>query len=260
MPYKSPKAIIEAVCASGGAKATLPIPKQLVLSFLAGAYVAFGGMLAIVVGRGSPELAKANPGLSAFAFGAVFPIGFVLVMIAGAELFTMNCSVVLPACLARAAKWRALSLNWVVVYLGNLIGALFVALFIAYWTGIIHSGDLGKAAADIAEAKIGMGWGSLLLRGIGGNWLACLAVWLATASDDAAGKILGTWLPIMAFAALGLEHAIADMFLVPLGMLNGAQVSVGQFLWNNLLPVTLGNIIGGAGFVGAIYWWIYGRD
>ena len=260
MPFKSPKAIVETACSAGCSKTELTIPKQIVLGFLAGAYIAFGGLLAIVVGRGSPAIAQANPGLGKFLFAAVFPVGLMLVVIAGSELFTGNCGVITPSCLSGAAKWKGLLRNWVVVYIGNFIGSLFVALFLAYWTGIVNGGDLGKAAAALAEAKVNLTWVQVLLRGIGCNWLVCLAVWLALASDDIIGKIWGIWFPIMAFVALGFEHSVANMFFIPLGMFNGASVTVGQFLWNNLAPATIGNIIGGAGFVGAIYWWIYGRD
>jgi formate/nitrite transporter len=260
MPFKSPKSIVEAVSTAGCGKVDLPISKQLVLGFLAGAYIAIGSLLAIVVGRGSPALAAANPGLAKFLFAGVFPVGLMLVVIAGSELFTGNCGVIPPACLSGAAKWKGLFRNWGVVYAGNFIGSLFVALFMAYWTGIVKGGDLGSAAAAIAEAKVGMNWGVLILRGIGCNWLVCLAVWLAIASDDITGKIWGIWFPIMAFVALGFEHSVANMFFIPLGMFNGASVSIGQYLFGNLLPVTIGNIIGGAGFVGTVYWWIYGRD
>ncbi len=260
MPFKSPKAIVEAACTAGCAKAGLSIPKQLVMSFLAGAFIAFGGFLAIVVGRGSPALMEANPGMGKFVFGAVFPVGLMLVVIAGSELFTGNCGVITPACLAGAARWTALLRNWVVVYLGNLLGSVFVALFLAYWSGIINGGQLGAASAAIAESKVTLGFFPALLRGIGCNWLVCLAVWMAMAAEDVSGKILAIWWPIMTFVALGLEHSVANMFFIPLGMFNGANVTIGQFLFANLLPVTIGNIIGGAGFVGAVYWWIYGRD
>ena len=133
MQFKSPKAIVEAAATAGCAKASLTIPKQLVLGFLAGAFIAFGGMLAITVGSGSPALAQANPGLAKFLFAAVFPLGLMLVVIAGSELFTGNVGVITPACLAGAAKWRNLVRNWGVVYLGNFAGALFVALFVAFW-------------------------------------------------------------------------------------------------------------------------------
>lgn len=265
MPFKSPKAIVEAACSAGCAKADLSVPKQLVMGFLAGAFIAFGGFLAIVVGRGSPELNAANPGLGKLLFGGVFPVGLMLVVIAGSELFTGNCGVITPACLTGAARWNALLRNWVFVYIGNFVGSVFVALVLAYWTGLVNvnvpaSQAVGQASAAIAEAKVSIGFFPALLRGIGCNWLVCLAVWMAIASDDIAGKILAIWWPIMAFVALGLEHSIANMFFIPLGMLNGANVTIGQFLFANLLPVTIGNIIGGAGFVGAVYWWIYGRD
>lgn len=260
MPFKSPKAIVETACTAGCTKAGLTIPKQLVMGFLAGAYIAFGGLLAIVVGRGSPAIAQANPGLAKFLFAAVFPVGLMLVVIAGSELFTGNCGVITPSCLTGAAKWKSMLRNWVVVYAGNFVGSVFVALFLAYWTGIVNGGDLGKASAAIAEAKVNLTWMQVLLRGIGCNWLVCLAVWMALASDDIIGKVWAIWFPIMAFVALGFEHSVANMFFIPLGMFNGASVTVGQFLWNNLLPSTIGNIIGGAGLVGGIYWWVYGRD
>jgi formate/nitrite transporter len=260
MPFKSPKAIVEAACTAGCGKAQLSISKQLVLGVLAGAYIAFGGLLAIVVGKGSPALAAANPGLAKFLFAAVFPVGLMLVVIAGSELFTGNCGVITPSCLSGTASWRALLRNWTVVYVGNFVGSLLVALFLAYWSNLVNGGDLGKAVAAMAETKAQLPWGVALLRGIGCNWLVCLAVWLAIASDDIAGKVLAIWFPIMAFVALGFEHSVANMFFIPLGMLNGASVTIGQFLWNNLVPVTIGNIIGGAGLVGGIYWWVYGRD
>jgi len=260
MPFKSPKAIVEAACTAGCGKAGLSVPKQLVMGFLAGAFIAFGGFLAIVVGRGSPALMEANPGLGRFVFGAVFPVGLMLVVIAGSELFTGNCGVITPACLTGAARWNALLRNWVFVYIGNFVGSVFVALFLAYWSGIINGGALGDASAAIAEAKVAIPFWPALLRGIGCNWLVCLAVWMAISAEDIAGKILAIWWPIMAFVTLGLEHSIANMFFIPLGMFNGADVTIGQFLFSNLLPVTIGNIIGGAGFVGAVYWWIYGRD
>ena len=266
MPYKTPKAIVEAAANAGCAKANLPVGKQLVLGFLAGAFIAFGGVLAIVVGKGSPALAAANPGLSKFLFAAVFPVGIMMVLIAGSELFTGNCGIITPSCLAGAARWKAMLKNWFFVYLGNFVGSLFVVLFMAYWTDIINvnagglAAELGKASAVIAEAKVNKSFWVLLLRGIGCNWLVNLALWLAIASDDVMGKIAGLWFPVMTFVAVGFEHSVANMFFIPLGMLNGANVTIGQFLFVNLLPVTIGNIIGGAVLVGAVYWWLYGKD
>ncbi len=259
MPYKTPKQIAEAACNTACAKTGLSISKQIVLGFLAGAFIGFGGMLAIVVGKGSPALAAANPGLGKFLFGAVFPVGLVMVVVAGAELFTGNCGIIPTGCLSGMTSWKALLRNWGFVYLGNFLGSLFVAIALAYWTGIIKGGDLGAASAAMAESKVALTWGQAFLRGIGCNWLVVLAVWMAMAADDISGKILAIWWPVMAFVTLGFEHSIANMFFIPLGMLNGAKVTVGQFLFSNLLPVTIGNIIGGALFVGTVYWWAYLR-
>ncbi len=260
MPFKSPQAIAQAACESGCAKTRLTPARQFVLSILAGAYIGMAGLLAIVVGKGSPALAAANPGLAKLLFAAVFPVGLAMIVIAGAELFTGNTGVITPACLSGRARWQAMLRNWGVVYVGNFVGSVLVALFLGYWSGIIQGGELGAASAAMAEGKVALTWPQALLRGIGCNWLVCLAVWLVIGAEDVASKIVALWFPVMAFVAIGFEHSVANMFFIPLGMLNGAQVTVGQFLWNNLLPVTIGNIIGGAGFVGAVYWWVYARE
>jgi formate/nitrite transporter len=258
MAFKSPKAIVEAAFNIGKAKTELSTPKMLVLGFLAGAFIAFGGLLAIVVGKGV-NTEMLGVGIGKFIFGGVFPVGLMLVVIAGSELFTGNCGLITPACLAGKAKWSGLLKNWVFVYIGNLIGSLFVAYFLAYATGITTSEPWLSASQSIAVGKVSKSFFALFWRGVGCNWLVCLAVWLAVASDDIIGKVWGIWFPIMAFVALGFEHSIANMFFIPLGIFLGANVTWGQFFITNLIPVTLGNIVGGAGFVGLIYWWLYGR-
>lgn len=260
MPLKSPQAIVEAACAASVTKARLSPGKTLALGFCAGAYIALGGLVAMIIGKDNPALAAANPGLAKLVFAAVFPVGIMLVVIDGAELFTGNAGILVPGCLAGRISWRELLRNWSLVYLGNLVGALFVAAALGYASGLVHGGTVGQAAVAIAESKVSLGWGALLLRAIGCNWLVCLGIWVALAADDVVGKVWGLWFPIMAFVAIGFEHSVANMFFVPLGMLNGAAVTIGQFLWGNLLPVTIGNIIGGSGLVGALYWWIYYRD
>jgi len=259
MSFKSPKQIVEASFSICHAKVALPWYKMLVLGFLAGAYIAFGGLLAIIVGKGV-NTEVLGPGIGKFVFGAVFPVGLMLVVIAGSELFTGNCGLITPGCLAKKAKWSGLLKNWVLVYVGNFIGSIFVAYFLAYVTGLTAADPWLSATQAIAQGKVSKGFGALFWRGVGCNWLVCLAVWLAVASDDIAGKIWGIWFPIMAFVALGFEHSVANMFFIPLGIFNGADVTWGQFVVNNLIPVTLGNIVGGAGFVGGIYWFLYGRD
>ena len=256
MSFKSPKAIVEATFNAGKAKAEKGIPQLLVLGFLAGAFIAFGALLAILIGKA----VTFDPGIARFMFAGVFPVGIMLVVIAGSELFTGNCGVITPAALKGTATWGGLLKNWVFVYIGNFVGSLFVAYCLAYLTGLATGEPYLGATQAIAEGKVNKTFIQLFFRGLGCNWLVCLGVWLAIASDDIIGKIWGLWFPIMAFVGLGFEHSIANMFFIPLGMFNGANVSIGQLLFGNLLPVTLGNIVGGAGFVGVIYWWLYGRD
>jgi len=257
MSFRTPREIVDAACQIGAAKAELNPAKELVLGFLAGAFVGFGGTLAVVVGKGSPAIAAANPGLAKLLFAAVFPVGIIMLVISGSELFTGNLALITPACLSGRARWKDLGRNWALVYLGNVLGAAFVALVLVYWSGIVNGGILGAAEVEMAEAKVAPGWGRLILRAIACNWLVGMAIWLSIAADDVVGKALGLWFPIMAFAAIGFEHSIANAYFIPLGMLNGADVTVGQFLLGNLLPVTLGNMIGGVFFVGAIYCWLY---
>ncbi|MFO7918203.1 MAG: formate/nitrite transporter family protein [Anaerolineae bacterium] len=258
MSIKSPQEIIAVSCNAGCAKADLSIEEELVLGFLAGAFIALGGMLT-VMGQGGMDL-----NLPAFAFAGLGPLGILLVVITGAELFTINCVIMPPACLVGAVHWQKMLRNWLLVYLGNLLGALLAALFLAYGTGIINvnasgsGAEAGAAAAMLAERKVVLGWGALLLRGVGCGWLIGLGVWLAFSTDDLLGSLVGLWLPVVAFVVLGFEHGIANVFFIPLGMINGAAVGVFRFLFGNLLPVTLGNVIG-AGFVGVLYWWLYAR-
>lgn len=242
----------------GCAKAKLDSGRLLVLGFLAGAYIAFGGLLAVIVGSGAVGVGAASPGLQKFIFAAVFPVGLMLVIIAGAELFTGNAATCIPAALSRRITWGAVARNWTLSYLGNFVGSLAVAYFLTYLTGLLLKDPWLSGIVGIAEAKTSQDFIVLLLKGIGCNWLVCLAVWLAVSADDVAGKVLGIWFPIMAFVAIGFEHSVANMFFIPAGMFYGASVTWGQFLLGNLLPVTLGNVIGGTLFVGVVYWYLYG--
>jgi formate/nitrite transporter len=163
--------------------------------------------------------------------------------------------------------------RWGVVYLANFIGSIFLAILF-YYSGLWKTGDgaLGAAAVKIAYNKVALGFGEALWRGIGCNWLVCLAVWMALAARQVIGKIFAIFFPILAFVAIGFEHSVANMYFIPTGILlmNGAGFTnvpgvdpnvLGwvNFLWRNLLPVTIGNIIGGVVFVGMSYWGAYLR-
>jgi formate/nitrite transporter len=258
MAFKSPKDTACSMDAVGCAKVRYDTGRLLTLGFLAGAYIALGGMLAVIVGSGVPGLAAENPGLQKFIFGAVFPVGLMLVILAGAELFTGNTATCVPAALNGSIRWSALGRNWFLSYVGNFVGSLFVAWLLAHATHLFAADPWHASIVGIAQAKTSQDFLPLFAKAIGCNWLVCLAVWLAVAADDVAGKILGIWFPIMAFVAIGFEHSVANMFFIPAGMLYGANVTWAQFLLGNLVPVTLGNIVGGAVFVGVVYWYIYG--
>ena len=212
--FKSPVETAKAISATAGAKNSANIVNVILLSFLAGAYIAFGGLLAEVANAGM--VAAGLPvGLSKFVFGAVFPVGLIIVVLAGSELFTGNVMFMTIGVLDGTASVGGLAKNWVLSWLFNFVGALFVAYVLAFMGGII--------TIKVATGKVGMSFDVAFIKAIGCNWLVCLAVWLANASDDIIGKIFGIWFPIMAFVTIGFEHSVANMFFIPLGMFLGAE-------------------------------------
>ena len=250
--------------------------KLLVLGLLAGAYIAFGGELSNMIGH---DVAKfLGVGMAAFIKGAVFSTGLMLVVIAGAELFTGNTLITLSA-LDGKSKWRGLLYNWSIVYVANLIGSVLVA-YLMFGSGLLEGGNVavGVSALKTAAAKASLAFWPAFFRGILCNWLVCLAVWMALASRNTIGKVWAIFFPIMAFVASGFEHSIANMYFIPVGMLlkgvnevvaaataaglspeSLANVGWYGFLVRNELPVTLGNIVGGGFFVATLYWFAYIR-
>ena len=257
--FKSPVDTAKTVSSIGGTKSSANVLNVILLSFLAGAYIAFGGLLAEVANAGM--LAAGCPlGLSKFVFGAVFPVGLMLVVLAGSELFTGNVMYMVMGVLDGKASVGGLCKNWVLSWVFNFVGALFVAYVLAYMSGIATDSVIAAGATKVAAAKVGLSWDVALIRGIGCNWLVCLAVYLALASDDIIGKIFGIWFPIMAFVTIGFEHSVANMFFIPLGMFLGADGVNWATALGNIIPVTIGNIIGAAIFVGCIYYITYLKD
>ncbi|CAH8290874.1 formate/nitrite transporter [Mariniflexile fucanivorans] len=254
----NPKEVIEIVSVLAQNKGSYKISKTLILAFLAGAYIAFGGLLAIVVGGGSPVLAANNPGITKFLFGAMFPVGLVLVVIVGAELFTGNNAYFIPNVLSKKQRISAVLKNWGLVYIGNFIGALFIAFFITHLTHIVSDTPFSESVRNIAMSKTSHTFLVTFLKGIGANWLVCLAVWQGMAAKDTVGKIFAIWLPVMAFVTLGFEHSIANMYFIPLAIFEGAPITWMHFFESNLVPATLGNIVGGVVFVGMPYGYLFG--
>jgi formate/nitrite transporter len=242
------------VQSAGVGKARLQLIPLAVLGLLAGAFIAFGALFFIVVTTGAGDAF----GPIRLLGGLAFSLGLILVVVGGAELFTGNALIVM-AWAGSLITTRQLLRNWLIVYVTNFLGALaMVIAVIAAGTLDFASGEVGRHAAQIAEAKVALSPLTAFARAILCNALVCLAVWLTFAAQDATGKILAILWPITAFVALGFEHSVANMFLLPLGLAAGADVSVLQ-IEGNLLIVTLGNIVGGAGGVAMTYWACYLR-
>ena len=227
------KEILEKVSASGDFKATAPVWKLFLLAILAGAYIAFGAYASTMA---SFNLVSdpATFGLGKMASAAVFPVGLMMVVLCGAELFTGNCLLTL-ALADRKITLKQLLTNWIVVYLGNFAGALFLSALLA-GSGL-YSGALADKAIAVAGAKTVMGFGQGLIRGVLCNMLVVLACWMQAGAKDLGGKILAIWFPIAMFVFAGFEHSVANMTYIPLGMMLGAPVSFGQMVLGNLVPV-----------------------
>jgi formate/nitrite transporter len=248
--YK-PAEIARLVEAAGVAKAGLGFAQTLTLAVLAGAFIGFGGAAYTMAMTG------ADPGFGpARALGGiVFSLGLILVIVGGAELFTGNALMVMAA-VDRRITLAQLGRNWAIVLAGNAIGAVGLALAFAT-TGLLD-GPMGVTAAKIATAKVALPATEAFMRGVLCNALVCLAVWLTFAARTVAGKVLAILWPISGFVLLGLEHSVANLYLLPQGALAGAPVGWIPAL-GNLVWVTLGNILGGAGGVALAYRFAYLR-
>ena len=196
----------------------------------------------------------------------IFPSGLAMVILAGSELFTGN-SLIIVSFLEKRVSFRAMLKNWTIVYLGNLIGSLFIAVLFVYGhTPSLFNQGLAQTLVNVASAKVSLTFFEGLFRGILCNFLVCIAVWMAAAAKEAHGKVIALFLPIAVFILCGFEHCAANMFSIPVGILTSLEYGIAtngltwmSFIIKNLLPVTIGNIIGGC-LVGAGYWFIYLKD
>lgn len=267
MNFKSPAELALGACAAAKAKSSWSVSQMLIMGILAGAYIAFGGFLCTVV---TQDLAKfVGVGAAKFLGGAVFSVGLMMVVIGGAELFTGNCLMPLGT-FAGCQPFAGVARNWFWVYIANFLGSVLVAALI-YYSGL-WNGAVGVNALKIATGKMNLPIGQAFVRGILCNWIVVLAVWMSMAATDIAGKIFAIFFPIMTFVASGFEHSIANMYFMTLGLfIKGsdaivtasglpaeklANVTVGGFL-HNLVPVTLGNMVGGILFVAVFYFLVF---
>ena len=267
---KAPKNIAETVAETiGVAKATSPWLSLFVLAVMAGAYVAFGGLFATSVTFDIPS--EMGIGIKKLIGGGAFSIGLMLVIIAGAELFTGN-TLMISSIITGRITWPNTLKRWTVVYFANFIGSIIVALLF-YYSGLWKTGAeaLGIAAVKTAYGKVNLDFGEALVRAIGCNWMVCLAVWMALSARQTVGKIFAIFFPIMGFVAIGFEHCVANMYFIPVGIfltrwagISPEGIDVSTITWSafalkSLVPVTIGNIIGGVVFVGLGYWGAYLR-
>ncbi|MDR2854835.1 MAG: formate/nitrite transporter family protein [Methanomicrobiales archaeon] len=282
MTFNPPVQIVAKAAAAGTYKVGLTTQEMLVRGFMSGAYIAMGAALATVASTGAADFLGA--GVGRLILGATFPVGLIITVLTGAELFTGDAMFGPLAALIHKTSWAAIMKLWVVVYIGNLIGSLVVAYMMAYGplisvdvaTGAVAATVYGKTAIGIASAKVSYSFGmmsqlSLMMKAIGCNWLVNLAVFLGICADDVVGKFFGIWFPIMAFVTIGFEHSVANMYFIPAGLMTyaldpAAVATVSSNLnwvgmWtNNIIVVTIGNIIGAMFFVAFLYWLAFKRE
>ncbi len=239
----------------GVRKVALGAVDTLTLAVLAGAFIAFGAMLYTVAITGS----ELGYGPTRLIGAAAFSLGLILVVIGGAELFTGNSLIVIAWADGRVGT-AALARNWALVYLGNLGGALTTVVLV-HLSGVMgaNGGSVGETAAAIARAKAELPAHEALIRGVLCNVLVCLAVWMCFAARSFSGRALAIVFPITGFVALGFEHSVANMYLIPVGMLVAGEGPGLGALAVNLVPVTIGNVIGGGVLVALVYWLVYLR-
>ena len=246
---KTPKETFEALVEKGVATSKMSVAKVMHASIMGGCYVGIGGLLSLMIAGNCPGIAQANPGLQKFIFAALFPVNLLLVLQTGSQLFTGNTATMSAALCEMRITLPQLLRSWGLSFVGNVIGCGALALA-AQYTGLLTSGAAELAVA-MSLKKCGGSFGPTLVKAILCNWLVCLAVFLATSAHDLAGKMVGIWLPISTFVAIGLEHSVANLFLLPLALLAGAPLTVSDVLLKNLVPAVIGNAIAGSLIIGA---------
>jgi formate/nitrite transporter len=261
----APAEIAALVRTRGVAKATAGVIPAFVLGVLAGAFIGLGAVFATLVGTDS----SLGFGVTRWLAGIAFSLGLILVVIAGAELFTGNNLMVMAAASGQVTLVRLLR-TWAIVYVGNLVGALSIVAMVSlagWWT--LDDDAVGSSALSIAATKTSLPFGTVFFRGILANALVCLAVWLATGGRSLTDKVFAIVPPVAAFVANSFEHSVANMYFIPMGLVlkdraglsssvDTTTLTIGGFL-RNLAASTLGNVVGGAVLVGIVYWFVYLR-
>ena len=252
--------------AVGETKAGLPFLTTVVLGILAGSFISLGALFSTAVTAGGGMA----PGVGRLLGGLVFSLGLVLVVVGGAELFTGNMLIVIATAARRVAVPRLLA-NWVIVYVSNAVGAVGTACLVV-WSGVLDAGGgvMAERASQIAATKSALPWSQALTSAVLANALVCLAIWMSMSARSLVDKVVAVVPPVTAFVAIGLEHSIANMYFGPVALLRrswgvdadlatDADLSWASFTWDNIVPVSIGNMIGGGLLVGLVYWFVYLR-
>ena len=257
MNYFTPTESADAFRRAALDKSKRSFPQFAVLAIFGGALIAFGGLLSLIVAGGIPGIGAANPGIVKFVSGAMFPIGLIMVSVMGADLFTSDCAgFTFPLLKKELSVGRVVALL-VISYLFNFIGAQLIAWLMSVHVGLLENDPWRGYLEHLAESKVNQDFMRVFIKGIGANWLVCLGMFMGYAAKDIIGRSIGIWIPVMLFVTLGYEHSIANMFFIPAAIYSGAEISWGTFIINNLIPSTLGNVVGGMGLVGALYGWLF---
>jgi len=293
MVFHPPVQIVAKAGDAGKYKTSLPWWNMVIRGFMSGSYIAMGGALATVCSTGimaadaALRYGTASAGFSQLILGAVFPVGLIITVLTGAELFTGDAMLAPMAAFVHKISWMQVMMLWVFVYVGNFIGSLWFGYLMAYgpftsWNalGTATVTAFGMRGITIAAAKVqyvgAAAMWSAFLKAIGCNWLVNLAILLGICADDLIGKFFGIWFPIMAFVSTGFEHSIANMYFISAGIFTRPFASVEQlatvpaaqlanlnwvgFWANNMIIVTLGNIVGAVFFVAVIYWVAFRKE
>lgn len=261
MNHMKPAETLKALIETSKVKASMPIKRMVIFGIFAGAYIAFAGAGANMAAYGLLSSTETF-GLGKILSGTIFTVGLIMVVLGGAELFTGNTTMI-AAVIDKRITVSSMLKNWVIVYICNFIGGVLIA-FMVYYSGVLNSGEgmLGAMTVKIAAGRVNMSFGSAFVSGILCNWLVCMAVWLSTGAQTTVGKILSIFFPIWLFVTAGFEHSVANMYFIPAGIFAKSNQmftalsemgfdALANLNWSgmfelNLLPVTLGNIVGGA--------------
>ncbi|GAB7361320.1 hypothetical protein MBLNU230_g1376t1 [Neophaeotheca triangularis] len=256
--HYTPKEATEMASRAGVTKANMRLDKMFFSSFLAGCLLSFA-CAAVLVVNSSPWYQENAPGLIRMIGALIFPFGLVTIILTGADLCTGSFLFTTLATLHGRLSPLKMLIHWAVTFFGNLAGSLFIMALITGYGGTLSDPIFKEQTTSFAISKVvNPDWHQIFLRGIGANWLVCLACYLAFMAREYFSKVMAMWWPTFAFVTLAFDHVVANMFFVPAAIFAGApEISVGYYIWKSLIPSLIGNIVGGGLFVGVMYWYMY---